>query len=253
MRKTGFAVALVLAFVSGAAAEDRMPAAQQNALVEKYCAVCHTDAARNGGLTLEHFDAATADPGVAAMMVSKLRGGALGAAGGVLPDRATQNALEAALVAEAEGANKWTFENTGAVLTAGIVQASPPAQNLTEGKPDLYRLTVTCGEDRHRADVQLAWSPGVPEQGWKLDVSVDGGRPVAYKVEGEEMDGNGMGRSGPGAISLFGAGAAKLAALPERSLTVGFAGGSLSFPFGQLDANARQALSSCMVPQSAAR
>jgi hypothetical protein len=34
------------------------PAAQQNALVQRYCAVCHTDAAKNGGLSLEHFDAA---------------------------------------------------------------------------------------------------------------------------------------------------------------------------------------------------
>src|SRR4051794_10125534 len=52
-----------------------MPIAQQNALVHKYCAVCHTDAARSGGLTLEHFDAAQAAPSLAAMMVSKLTSG----------------------------------------------------------------------------------------------------------------------------------------------------------------------------------
>src|SRR3954454_5123804 len=52
-----------------------MPVAQQNALVQKYCAVCHTDAARNGGLSLEHFDASQAAPSLAAMMVSKLTSG----------------------------------------------------------------------------------------------------------------------------------------------------------------------------------
>jgi hypothetical protein len=45
-------LAAPLAVASGA-----MPAAQQNALVETYCAVCHTDASRNGGLSLQHFDA----------------------------------------------------------------------------------------------------------------------------------------------------------------------------------------------------
>jgi hypothetical protein len=61
--------------VPTAFASDAMPAAQQNALVQKYCAVCHTDAARNGGLSLEHFDAAQAAPSLAAMMVSKLTSG----------------------------------------------------------------------------------------------------------------------------------------------------------------------------------
>src|SRR5580692_2833321 len=58
-----------------------MPAAQQNALIQKYCAVCHTDASMNGGISLQHFDAAHADPGEAAMMAGKLKGGAMGASG----------------------------------------------------------------------------------------------------------------------------------------------------------------------------
>jgi hypothetical protein len=40
-----------------AQATDAMPVARLNELVQRYCAVCHTDAARNGGLSLQHFDA----------------------------------------------------------------------------------------------------------------------------------------------------------------------------------------------------
>lgn len=67
------ALAAALAIPVGAATRP-MPAAQQNALVQKYCAVCHNDSHQNGGLSLEHFDAAHPDPGVAAMLVSKMTG-----------------------------------------------------------------------------------------------------------------------------------------------------------------------------------
>ncbi len=51
---------------------------QQNPLVQKYCAVCHTDAVKNGGLSLEHYDAEDANPALAAMLLIKLKGGATG-------------------------------------------------------------------------------------------------------------------------------------------------------------------------------
>jgi hypothetical protein len=54
-----------------------MPVSQQNALVQKYCAVCHTDAQRNGGLSLQHFDAAHPDAGVSAMVLGKLKTGTI--------------------------------------------------------------------------------------------------------------------------------------------------------------------------------
>src|ERR1700730_4992142 len=98
---------------------ELMSPGQQNALVQKYCAVCHTDAAKNGGLSLEHFDAAQAPPSLTAMLLSKLTGGvllktareaasnasaaafidrkmrsgAMGAAGIPIPDKATIDAL----------------------------------------------------------------------------------------------------------------------------------------------------------------
>src|SRR5262249_49452564 len=55
---------------------ELMPVVQQNALVQKYCAVCHDDVHRNGGLSLQHFEASNVDPSLAAMMVSKLKTGA---------------------------------------------------------------------------------------------------------------------------------------------------------------------------------
>ena len=76
----GYRALLLAAVLSGplaisCPAQEPMPRAQQNALVHKYCAVCHTDAAKNGGLSLEHFNVADAPPGLIAMLLSKLTGG----------------------------------------------------------------------------------------------------------------------------------------------------------------------------------
>ena len=166
-----------------------MPTAQQNALVQKYCEVCHTDAHLNGGLSLEHFDAARPDPGVAAMIISKLtslspkqvsasqqqdpsvatliaskmKTGAMGAAGIPVPDRPTQLALLSALSSEAVGASEWTVSRiTNApqapIFTTSIVQETPSPTNA--GDTDMYRLTLACRADTNEAEMQLAWSPG---------------------------------------------------------------------------------------------
>ncbi len=87
-----------------------MPVAQQNALVGKYCAVCHTDAIPNGGLSLQHFDAARPDPGLMAMIVSKLKSKALGASGQPLPDKATQDLFQSTLAVSSFGAERWVVD-----------------------------------------------------------------------------------------------------------------------------------------------
>src|SRR5437870_8427402 len=95
-------------FAISAPAAEIMPTARQTALVQQYCAVCHTDAAKNGGLSLEHYDAAQVNPPLAAMLLSKLRNGAMGAAGLGIPDPATRDAWVAATTAQAQRANAWT-------------------------------------------------------------------------------------------------------------------------------------------------
>src|SRR2546423_8517553 len=74
-RLAAFAALVAGSIAASARAAEMMPTAQQNAVVRKYCAVCHTDSANNGGLSLEHFDAAQAAPSLMAMLLSKLTGG----------------------------------------------------------------------------------------------------------------------------------------------------------------------------------
>lgn len=221
-------------------ASDLMPAAQQNALIAKYCAVCHTDSIPNGGLSLQYFDAARRDPQLAAMLASKLKAKALGAAGLPLPDRATQDALLYALSAESAGAGEWRVERTHDTLAASVVRQEP--SHMKDKDPDLYRLTLRCDSSNRSGEMQLAWSPAVPDNGQVIAAAVDGRPPVQYTVVGLEKMGNGTdGKSGPGALQLSGI------SLPERTLTIRdlFPNVSVAFSFENLPPDVRQAFSAC--------
>jgi hypothetical protein len=265
--------------VPTALASDAMPVAQQNALVQKYCAVCHTDAARNGGLSLEHFDAAKAAPSLAAMMVSKLtsgvpletvraaaydpgaaalvagkmKSGAMGAAGIPIPDKATIDALIDTLASEATGANQWDVHRAqdpatkAPMLTASILRELPSARST--GEAAMYRLVLACNAATHEGEMQLAWAP-VPKAG-TLSAAVDGKTPITYNVEGAEKMGNGSQvTAGPAALSLY---QSKIDSpsprmpLPAKSLRIAnlFPNESVEFPFGDLPQTARQSLAAC--------
>src|SRR5690349_19241354 len=78
-------------------ADGTMSTAAQNELVQQYCAVCHNDALNKGGLSLEHFDAATPDPNVVGLMVDMLKGGDMPPKGRPRPDAATLQAFASSL------------------------------------------------------------------------------------------------------------------------------------------------------------
>jgi hypothetical protein len=258
----------IIAAVAGlptALAGEPMTVAQQNSVVRKYCAVCHTDIARNGGLSLEHFDAAQVAPSLAAMMISKITGGvsldtaraaasdrgaaalvafrmksgAMGAAGIPVPDKPTIDGLVASLAAEASGAHKWNVHR-GPAITASILRELPGANHAESA---MFRLVVTCNSSTREGDMQLAWAP-LPKTG-SLSATFDRETTLTYNVEGRERMGNGSPAiTGPAAVSLYRSGKMTL---PLRMLTIqsDFQTAALEFPFSELPGEARQALAAC--------
>src|SRR5215470_10258125 len=235
------------------AAGEPMPVARQNALVQKYCAVCHDDIHRNGGLSLQHFDASSVDPSLAAMLVSKLKTGAIGAAGLPRPDQATQDAFFNALDAKSIGSNEWTLTRTedpsthASLLTASTLRTAPstPANPLGE----LYRLKLTCRTGTRDGEMQLTWAPkNAGESARAISVAADAGVPVRHIVEGRETMGNGA-KKADGTESTTGPAATVLKGipLPAKTLRISnlFPDETVVFSFDGLAEAARQELSAC--------
>ena len=205
-------------------AGDAMPVAQQNLLVRKYCAACHDDVKMVAFFSLQHYDAANPDPGLTAMLLSKMKDGAFGAAGIPVPDKPTKDALLSALSEKAVVAGNWYTTIQSPVTTAGIVRESGA----------LYRLTLSCNADTHQGEMRVAWSPkDVPGTGGTLAAVIDGEAPLKYEVA------NGEGRA-----------ILRATRLPDHNLTVSdlFPGETVTFPFAELTSNARQSLSACFNP-----
>src|SRR5690349_8026416 len=73
-----------------AAHAPSMPASQQTELVKTYCATCHSEKAKAGGLSLASFDATHAQehPELVEKMIRKVRAGMMPPAGAKRPDMA---------------------------------------------------------------------------------------------------------------------------------------------------------------------
>lgn len=261
------ALAAVCLAAPASFAADAMPVARQNELVQKYCAVCHTDAARNGGLSLERFDAASAAPSLAAMMLSKLTGGvalatvraaasdpsaaallakkmkqgAMGAAGLPIPEQATVDALISAFASQA-AVDEWRVSANSHVTGASIASESPAADR--PGEAAIYRLVISCDSTTRRGDMQLAWSP-MPRRGTLL-AAFDGPAMLRLDVDGTEKMGNGNPvETGPAAVYLY---EGSRFPLPATSLAFSnlFPDQRVVFRFDTLAGETRQALGACL-------
>jgi hypothetical protein len=234
----GFAVVCASAWAA-------MPPAEQNALVKKYCAVCHTDAAKNGGLSLEHYDAARRDPGLAAMILSKLNNGAMGAAGNGVPDKPAQQAWLEATWEQAARAEEWFVSREGGMISAGMVREVPPRKPGLTDAP-VYRVLMVCNPASGFGEMQLTWSPE-PQTGRIMTVSTDGNAPVEYRLEGNESMGNGAIVKSGHASAVLSSGKGGKLALPKQSLIVRdlFPGETVEFPFADLDKKASSELNKC--------
>jgi hypothetical protein len=232
-----------LAFAASAWAA--MPATEQNALVKEYCAVCHTDAARNGGLSLEHYDAARRDPVLAAMILSKLKNGAMGAAGSGVPDKAAQRAWLDSTTEQAAGAKEWFVTREGDTVSAGIVREVPPRQAAATDAP-VYRLQMVCNAATGVGEMQLTWSPQ-PQTGSTLTVSSDGRAPVGFPLTGHESMGNGGTVQSGHASAVLSTGKSGPVTLAKNSLVIRdvFPSETVEFSFTNLDAGTHSALSKC--------
>lgn len=220
-----------------------MPAEEQNALVKQYCTVCHTDAAMNGGLSLQHYDAAKRDPTLAAMILSKLNAGAMGAAGNGVPDKAAQEAWLASTKEQAAGAEEWFVSREDGLVSASIVRKVPSRRPDVKENP-IYRVRIACKTVSGVGRMELTWSPQ-PQTGRAMTASVDDGAPVEYRIDGKESMGNGATvQSGHASVVLSDNDKLRF---PNHSLTIRelFAGETVGFPFSTLDHKTRTELRSC--------
>jgi hypothetical protein len=257
------ALGLMLA-ASPAFADGPLTAETQDNLQTLYCVACHDTKQMQGGLDLSSFDSAKPDAAVAYMMASKLRGGAIGAAGIPIPDQATNDAWLAALVEEGktmtEETRGWTFslgsdpERHKPLVIASATQEVPAA----EGGERVYQLTLTCHMDDTRgANMELAVFRKDGPQSSPVASFVALNRfpgPVSYEIDGTAAEGFLY----PWQDNRFYASLKKVTyadlgvpqfpvALPAESLTVRdlFPGETVSFPFDGWSKTVRGVMGVC--------
>jgi len=274
-------IAALAAATSLTFAGDGMPIAQQNDIVQTYCAVCHTDASMNGGLSLEHFDAATGAPSLRAMMLSKitsgalletvyaaasrpaaaafvqerLKNGAMAASGVPEPDPAVMQAFATALALGAERSSEWILDsqpnaNQAPVISASMLREAPSPKET--GVAESYRVILACNAVTRQGTIQVTWSPGA--KAGKLLVAVDSRPSVAYVVSGTEVYGNGKGTQKTlASLNLTDAQLSDTKTalpLPERTLSISDSAQTVTFPFDNLSNALRKGIAPCFPAQS---
>jgi hypothetical protein len=230
-----------------------MPVRQQNELVQKRCAPCHSGANPKGGLLLERFDAAVPDPAVARMMLIKIaKDGAISAAGVPVPDDTTREGLVSALSAAADAApsDGWRVDlgndpkGGHNIVNASILQELP---STTDAPSAVYELTVTCGGRTHRGEMTLATylrkGSTVPMTDRALSPANDGSVRFSYKVDStpDESARLYVARNNTSAPMA-------LIPIPAQTLTISnlFSGESVSFSFSRLSPIVRRQLATCI-------
>ncbi|MDP1570746.1 MAG: DUF1592 domain-containing protein [Vicinamibacterales bacterium] len=155
-----------------------LPAGGQTALVKQYCATCHGDRAKAGGLTLASFDAAHDGTPleIREKMIRKLRTGMMPPAGATRPDAATLLRLAASLEADIDRAaaahpdpgwrpfqrlNRAEYARAVRDLLDLDVDVAPylPADTISEGfdnVADAQALSATLTEGYLRAASQIS-------------------------------------------------------------------------------------------------
>jgi hypothetical protein len=229
----------------------QMPIGEQNELVHRYCAVCHDDAHRNGGLSLQHFDAAHIEPSLAMMMVSKLNNGAIGAAGLPEPDKDTQESLLKALTEKSAGGDQWILDRApDPVAQVPLVVVSIVREGAFTR--ELYRLKVSCRPETREGNIELTWAPKGAEDKRVISVAADDGATKTVRIEGGEAMANGGKSQSSAALALHRAHAPASAPDLISSLLVRVLSVSdilprehIAFPFDTLAPAYRQELSRC--------
>ena len=250
---------------------------QQNEMMQKYCVMCHLDSTNNGGLSLEHFDAATVSPALAAILANKFTTGVpleeilqpekephtlaaievgkkagapsvMNIAGLPLPSEAEINGFIMAMAVRGQDAEQWHVLQDGEQIFADVIRETPITG--ADSPRDLgFRLTLTCDRENKEGEILLIWSP-IPRNG-ELQVIVDGRTPLTYSLDHEEAMANGdSGTSAPASVVLYGTNRMEKhpqLSLPESSLQFDglFPFDAVEFSFDDLLENDRRQLEVC--------
>jgi hypothetical protein len=179
------------------------------------------------GVPLATTKAAASDAAAAAVVAQQVKHGAMGASGIPRPDKATVDALVAALATTATGAGQWHVSESAPVVTASV--AREVTGTRAAGEIGTYRLTLSCNAETHERAMQLAWAPQATSG--VLTATVDGGAPFTYNADGAAIELSRNSRM----------------ALPNATLHLSglFPNESVDFPVGDLPAPARQSLAAC--------